>query len=80
MNKALTSTRKFILIENWSPDNKNALISIGPTFDFVGGGSSDLGFTVFQKILEGWDQVVFGDLRSDGFLELDSKWKMDEWG
>lgn len=75
MNKAVTSTRKFILTDNWSPDSKNGLISNGPTFDFVGGGGSDLSFTVFQKVLEGWDQVVFGDLRSDGFLELDSKWK-----
>lgn len=73
MNKALTSARKCILTDNWSPVSKNGLISKGPTFDFVGGGGSDLSFTVFQKVLEGWDQVVFGDLRSNGLLELDLK-------
>lgn len=43
----------------------------GSTFDFVGSGGSDLSFAVFQEVLEGWNQVVFSDLGSDGFLELD---------
>lgn len=49
----------------------------GPTFDFVGSGGTDLSLAVFQKVLEGWNQVVFSDLRSNGFLELDSKLKRD---
>lgn len=49
----------------------------GPTFDFVGSGGSHLSFAVFQKVLEGWNQIVFSDLRSDGFLKLDSNLKRD---
>lgn len=49
----------------------------GPTFDFVGGGGSDLGLAVFQKVLEGWNQIIFSDLRTDGFLELDPKLKRE---
>lgn len=43
------------------------------TFYFVGCSSTDLSFTVLQKILEGWDQIVLGDLRPHGFLELHSE-------
>lgn len=43
------------------------------TFDFVGSGSANLGFTVLQEILERRDQVVFGDFRSNCLLELKSK-------
>lgn len=53
------------------PRQKTRVVINGSTFDFVGSGGSDLSFAVFQEVLEGWNQVVFSDLRSDGFLELD---------
>lgn len=42
------------------------------TFDFVGSSSANLGFTVLQEVLECWDQVIFGNFRSDCLLELKS--------
>lgn len=43
------------------------------TFDFVSCSSTDLSFTVLQKILKGWDQIVLGDLWPNCFLELHSE-------
>lgn len=40
------------------------------TFDLVGGGSPHFSFTVFHEVLEGRDQVGFGDFWPDCFLEL----------
>lgn len=53
------------------PRQKTRVVIKGSTFDFIGSGGSDLSFAVFQEVLEGWNQVVFSDLGSDGFLELD---------
>lgn len=49
------------------------LFNYVPTFDFVGSSGTDLCFTVLQEILEGWDQVILGDLWSHCFLELHSE-------
>lgn len=38
------------------------------TLDLVGGGGSDLGLAVFQKVLESWHEVILGDFGSDCLL------------
>ena len=43
------------------------------TFHLVGGGRPDLGLAVLQEVLEGWDQVVLGDLGAHGLLELQKR-------
>jgi hypothetical protein len=64
-----------LLVNVTTRQKQNLVVRTPLTFDLVGGCGPDLCLAVLEQTLEGWHQVVLGDLWTHSLLQLLTKIK-----